>query len=1291
MLASASTVYAVRQAYLANNTMIKILQHVQRLRLRHGWCLALVFFLSACISTEPHYSEQVLAWEQEKPAPDNDVLYTVFLIGDVGAPILDGEPSMLLMRRMMMEAGQNSATIFLGDNVYMNGLPEPDKYDREVSEKRLNAQLDILKGYPGEKYMIPGNHDWNHSGRGGLQAVMREQRYVNEYLTDENIVVGGDFYVPGNGCPGPYEVRLSDDLVMIALDSEWWLHPFNRPYGDNSNCGAATEGEMLVQLEDIIEKNSGSDILVVAHHPLMTRGEHGGFFTLKDHFFPLTMLYDWMYLPMPVIGSIYPFARRYGGILQDIPHPRYQAYIQGLLDIFNKYDNITFASGHEHALEYFKYNNLAHIVSGSGCKTDHVKPGGGADYVQKVKGFVKTTYHENGEVWAEFWAPEGQGETGTITYRTLLYSKKPRKERPVVKDDTNYADSTITLAANPNYKTSGLRKVLLGEHYRDTWATPIEVPLLDMKNELDGLRPYQKGGGKQTAALKVRNPDAKEYVLRTVDKDPTMSLPPYLRETAARTLLQDQISAQHPYGALIIPPLADAAGVYHTNPQLVYIPNTPYLRQYQDEFSNTLAYLEEDADENHEETASLGYAKNLVGTDKLLEELEEDNDNEVDQREYVRARLFDMLIGDWDRHEGQWRWVEEDKPGKGKLYTPVPEDRDQAFFKADGVLPWLVTRKWGIRNVQNFGYGFKDVVGLNLSGITLDRTLTSKVSREEWLRIAQDIKQSITDQVIEQAVQRWPEPVRKLSADEIKAKLKSRREELPEAAAEYYDFLAQYVDITGSDKHEQFIIERRNNEEVQVTGYKTSKEGEIREEIYNRTFYTDETKEIRIYGMDGQDEFVVKGDVNKSIVVRIIGGGDEDVITDSSHVSGLKDYTIVYDTEEGNKFNFSSETSDKTDPYEEVNLYDRDNFKMPYFGPRLTTEYNVEDGFLPGIGLMLRTQKFRKDPYASEHVLETKFAFRTNAFDVRYKGDVRDVLEDWNLRLQAHLQGPGFRRNYYGLGNDTEQASDLDDSYYSVHYNRTTLSAALFREPVAFVEMGVGPTYDRFEVEMPEGDNFLLEQARAGNLQEGMYDAEEDKFNVQHYAGGKAFLNLVVIGGGSTDGNPRIGMRWYNTLSYNHELQGEGLHFTNLSSEFRFYITPNFPFKLTWAGRFGAARNYGDYRFYQANTLGGTENLRGYRRTRFAGRSSIYANGEARLHLFDRNLFLTPLKFGLLGLMDAGRVYEDGAPKDAFFRSLHMGYGGGVWLDLLNRTVLSLSYNMSDEEDHWMLNFGFFF
>lgn len=1260
--------------------------------MRYTWQALLCLCLCACATTEPLYSPEALGWQEQKPAPDNNILYTVYLIGDVGAPDLEGEPSLLLMRRMMMETGMQSATIFLGDNVYMNGLPAPDRFDREVSEKRLNAQLDILKGYPGEKYMIPGNHDWNHSGRGGLEAVTREQRYVNEYLTDENIVVGGDFYVPGDGCPGPYEVRLSDNLVLIALDSEWWLHPFNRPYGDNSNCGAATEEEMLVQVEDIIRKNSGDDILVVAHHPLMTRGEHGGFFTFKDHLFPLTMLYDWMYLPLPVIGSIYPFARRYGGILQDIPHPRYQAYISGLLDIFAKYDNVTYAAGHEHALEYFKYNNLPHIVSGSGCKTDYVKPGGGASYVHKVKGFVQVDYHENGEVWGTFWAPtDDKGEKGEIMYRTLMYTKKPREGEPRIVDNTNYADSTITLAANTGFKAGKLQTKLLGQHYRSAWAQPVQVPTLDMQNQFGGLTPYQQGGGKQTQALKVRNPEAKEYTLRSVNKDPTMALPSYLRETAVNTLLRDQISAQHPYGALIIPPLADAAGVYHTNPQLVYIPNTPYLRQYRGEFSNMLAYLEEDPDENHEETASLGNAENLVGTDKVLEELKDDNDNEVDQQEYVRARLFDMLIGDWDRHEGQWRWVEQEKLGKGDLYIPVPEDRDQAFFKADGLLPWLATRKWGIRNIRSFEHEFRDIVGLNLSGLTLDRTLSAKVTREQWLQIAEDIKASMSDEVIAEAMTRWPEPIRELDAAEIADKLRSRREELPQAAAAYYDFLAQYVDISGSDKHERFLINRLNDEELEVIGYKTSKEGEVMKELYRRTFYTSETKEIRIYGMGGNDAFIVSGDVDKSIVVRIIAGDDADTVTDTSRVSGLQKHTIVYDTEEGNTFAFGPETKDKTEPYDEVNLYDRDNYRIDYLGPRLSAEYNVEDGLFLGAGLLYRTYGFRKNPYAAEHLLEGNFAFRTDSYNLKYRGDFRDVLDEWNLTVDAQLQGPQFQRNFYGIGNETEQADNRDDSYYRVRYERLMASATLYRQPLEFVKFGIGPTYDRFELEYPQGENFLLEQARAGNLREGTYDTEKGAFNVQHYGGVRAFANLDVIGGGSTGANPRIGMRWHNSISYNHQLGGEGLSFTRLSSEFRFYITPNFPFTLTWAGRIGAARNYGDYRFYQANTLGGTENLRGYRRTRFAGRSSVFANGEARVQVLERNFYLVPAKLGVLAFADAGRVYADGEPEGAFFRGMHVGYGGGLWVDLLNRSVFSLSYGIGEDEDLVMLNFGFFF
>lgn len=1252
----------------------------------------LTLLLSACVNTTPYYSPEAINWEQSKPAPDNKLLYTVFLIGDVGEPSIDStqEPTLKLIQQQMNKAGEQSATIYLGDNVYYNGLPEPDAIDRKVSEERINEQLNILKGYPGETYMIPGNHDWNHSGRGGREAVMREQNYVNAYLEKKNIVVGNDYYVPSNGCPGPYEVKLSDNLVLIAVDSEWWMFPFNRPYGNNSSCGATTEADFLVKLEDIIEKNQGNDILMVAHHPLMSRGAHGGFFTLKDHIFPLTMLRDWMYLPLPVIGSIYPFARKYGGILEDIPHPRYQAYIQGLLNIFDKYDNITYAAGHEHALEYFKHNDTPLIVSGSGSKNQYVKPGGDALYAQRIQGHVKLLYYENGEVWAEYWVPVGDGATGKVTYRTLLYGKKPGKGKPPVQDETNYADSTITIAANTNYEAGPIQSALLGDHYRQDWATPVKAPLLDMKNAFGGLTPYQKGGGKQTITLKVRNPDAREFKLRSVDKDNKMVLPEYLRQTAARNLLQDQVSAQHPYGALVVPKLADAAGVFHTNPELVYIPNTPYLRQYTDEFGNTLALLEEDPDENHEDVASLGNATNLVGTDKVLSELKDDNDNEVDEQEFARARLLDMLIGDWDRHEGQWRWVEREKEGKGDRYIPVPVDRDQAFFKADGILPWLATRKWGVRNVQNFGYDYKDIVGLNLSALSLDRTFSSRLTREDWLRIAQDIKTNMTDAVIEEAVQQLPENIRTISGPELAAKLKSRRDKLPQVAEQYYEYLAKAVDVAGSDKHERFIVERLNDDKTRLTVYKISKEGEVLDSLYQRTFYTNETKELRLYGLGGEDEFKVSGNVKKGIRVRIIGGGDGDLIVDSSRVSGPGKYTVVYDTEIENKLEFGPETKDETSIREEVNVYDRDNYKIPYIGPRLSLEYNVDDGLFVGAGILARTHGFRKEPYASQHLLEANYAFHTKSYNIHYKGDLRQVQGPWSMLLDGHMQGPQYQRNFYGLGNETSKNPALDDAYYRVRYERLKLSTMFYKDVTSFFKLGIGPTYDRFKVVMPDGENFLVNEVRAGRLDPGLIDAGSGAFNAQQYLGVAAFANMNVLE--STDeANPRIGMRWHNSISFNRQVGGGNLNYTNLSSDFSFYLTPGFPFQLTWAGRVGASHNFGDFRFYQASTLGGTDNLRGYRRTRLAGRSAIYANIEARVELFNFNLYLTPAKFGVLGLYDAGRVYNDNNLKQGFFRSLHTGYGGGIWTELLHRNVVSLTYAVGDYDEFWTLDFGFLF
>lgn len=1239
-----------------------------------------LWLMQACTSSKPFYARSVAEWEKQTPKDSSEINYTVFLIGDAGAPLTDKpDPTLTLLKSQLDVANERSTIVYLGDNIYHNGLPAPGAYDRATAEARMKAQLNILKGYKGEKYMIPGNHDWG-SGNGskdGWEAVVREERFVEDYLQDSSIVVGTDFYVPSGGCPGPFEVRIEDDIVLIALNSQWWLHQYDKPYGDDNPCGVADEVDMLVQIEDIIARNQDKNILVVSHHPMFSSGIHGGYFNLVDHLFPLTILRKWAILPLPVIGSIYPLARKYGGVNQDIPHPSYQAYINGLLSIFEKYNNIVYAAGHEHNLQYFKYGKLPHIVSGSGCKTQHVKDGGDALYAHKINGFAKINYYKNGEAWVEYWVPGSKaGDPGTMTFRTPMYAKVIPAHEAIAQPTENYTDSTITVPASPQYLASAGRRFFLGKHYRKDWATPVKMPVLDLGTAKGGLVPYQRGGGKQTASLKLRNEEGREYTLRSVNKDPANVLPEALRQTFARDLLQDQISAQHPYSALVAAKLADAAGVYHTNPQLVYIPNDPRLRQYIDEFSNTVAFLEEDADEDHSDVASLGFSTNLVGTAKVLERKKEDHDNQIDELAFTRARLLDMLMGDWDRHESQWRWAET-KTEKNRIFKPVPEDRDAAFFKADGLIPWLLTRKWSVRNFQNFGPDYGDYVGLNLTALSsdraIDRTLLSSVTKEQWISIATDLRNTMTDAKIEAAVRQLPPEVYPLSGPQIAANLKSRRDLLPDVAEKYYKVLSKYVDVAGSDKREKFEVRRLNDEETEVTMRKINKEGEESRVIYQRKFFRKETEEIRLYGMGGEDVFEVTGKVKKGILVRIIGGDGNDVITDSSSVKGATHKTKVYDnSEEENILAFSQETDDKTEPNKEVNLYDRNNYKVPYLGPRLSIEYNVDDGVFLGGGAVYRSHKFRKSPFASEHYLRANYAMATGAYNIRYDGTFTKLFSDrWDLGIKAGMNGPQYQFNFFGLGNETEQLVDNID-YYRTRVSRLFFSPTLNTSIFKFLQAGFGPFYDQYEV-----------QHTPGRFVEDVFG--EEIFGKNQFAGARAYLNLQAV---STPVNPRIGLKWLNELSYFHQIGGQdSYNFARATSEFMFYIGPRLPFQLTLAARFGGSKNFGDFPFYMANTLGGLENLRGYRRTRFAGRSSIYQNTEVRLQLFRFNMYLFPGKFGIMGLIDHGRVWADHDNSS----KLHRGVGGGIWIDILKQAVINATYSVGEDDNLVNVNFGFLF
>jgi hypothetical protein len=354
-------------------------------------------------------------WRNLSPRKEQQVNFSVFLIGDAGAPSLTlPEPNFEILREQLMLAGKNSAIFFLGDNVYPRGLPVPTHPLREQGEKRLQKQLDILEGYVGNICFISGNHDWNRGHAGGLEAVLRQQSYIESYFGRK------DVYYPRNGCMGPVELILNDELTAVVINTQWWVHNGRKPSGKKNGCSVNNENEFFEAMEKLLEKNRNKKILVIGHHPMYSRAYHGGNFNLKQHLFPLTEVKRNLYVPLPLLGSLYPMYRKYIGSREDMAHPKYRKMRKRLITIFSKYPDLIYAAGHDHNLQYIKEHNQHYIVSGAGCKVTYVQKGHGALFTHAHKGFFRLDYYFNKDVWMEVWEPDENGKA-LMAYRKELH------------------------------------------------------------------------------------------------------------------------------------------------------------------------------------------------------------------------------------------------------------------------------------------------------------------------------------------------------------------------------------------------------------------------------------------------------------------------------------------------------------------------------------------------------------------------------------------------------------------------------------------------------------------------------------------------------------------------------------------------------------------------------------------------------------------------------------------------------------------------------------------------------
>jgi hypothetical protein len=303
---------------------------------------------------------------------------TLLLVGDAGEPRLDGsDPILAAVRAEAATQPDRTTVVFLGDNVYPHGLPAPGAPEREHAEQVLRVQAEAATAAGARAVFVPGNHDYAGDGWAGMQRA----RVFLEAL-DARVQA-----LPAGGCPGPQVVDLGARLRLVALDSQWWLQDGAKPRDPSSPCPHDSEAGVRTALERAAAEAGDRRLVVVAHHPLATHGPHGGFFTWDRHLFPLRELHPWLWVPLPVVGSLYPLARCWGITDQDLGAGRYENYNRAVRSAFATHRVDVFAAGHEHTLQVLAVPGTdVHIVSGAGS-TRKIEPvGRGKDTLAVVPG-----------------------------------------------------------------------------------------------------------------------------------------------------------------------------------------------------------------------------------------------------------------------------------------------------------------------------------------------------------------------------------------------------------------------------------------------------------------------------------------------------------------------------------------------------------------------------------------------------------------------------------------------------------------------------------------------------------------------------------------------------------------------------------------------------------------------------------------------------------------------------------------------------------------------------------------
>ncbi|MCL1666961.1 metallophosphoesterase [Elizabethkingia ursingii] len=1180
----------------------------------------------------------------EIPVQDSSkVAHRFFLIGDAGnADEPRAQNTLNLLQKRLKEASPNSTLLFLGDNIYPLGMPDEKDPGYDLAKLKLENQLKIAKDYKGNTIVIPGNHDWYH----GLDGLKAQEKAVTKYLDDKKA------FLPKKGCPID-KVKLNNDLTLITIDSEWYLQNWDENPGMNADCSIKTRDDFFDEFESLLNKNQNKPIVVALHHPLISSGSHAGYFSLKKQLYPIGDK-----VPLPVIGSFINVVRATSGISpQDLNNVRYTSLVKRLKSLAQDNQNVIFVSGHDHNLQYLEERNIRQIISGSGSKNEAAKATTPKDFTFGGNGYAVLDINQDGSANVSYYSTENNTENFLTRIKVLENLQRPA---PGKYPDT-FSDS-IKTSVYPEKLTqkSKVYTWLWGDHYRKYYSMPIEAKVATLDTLKGGLSPVRAGGGHQSNSLRLVAPNKQEYAMRGVKKSAIRFLNAVafknesfgheLEGTFAEKFLLDFYTTTHPYTPFAVGNLAESINVFHSDPLLYYIPRQKALGDFNYDYGDELYMIEERFSDSPDDLKILNGATTTMNTLDMMKNLQKSEKYSVDQQSYIRARIFDMLLGDWDRHYDQWRWAEY-KEGNSYVYKAIPKDRDQAFSKYDGLLFKFIMQMPPLRHMQSFKEDIRNIKWLNREPYPLDLAFLKNATEEDWKKEAEYIQQNMTDEVIDNAFHNLPKEVQDGTIEHIKQNLKIRRDKMALYAAEYYKTLQKTVMITGTNKVDRFVIKKEKHK-VSVLQYRVKKEGN--ELVFKREYSKHNTDEIWIYGLDDDDIFDVSGSERTGIKIRLIGGLNHDVynIKDGRNVK-------LYDFKsQKNTYNITGYVAKQIKDDYDINTYNFEKPQYNFWAGYPSIGYNPDEGVKVGAVVNYTHNGFDRDPYTSRHTFKTNYSFATSGIEFIYNGVFPNAIEKWTLHLDGRFTTPDFAQNYFGFGNNTANYDDeLGRNYNRVNIQQLQIAPSISKKSFMGFVQTFQLGYEDYKVH--HNQNRFITQS--GQINPEVFDNQQflgAKYNFSYDHSDNAAFPTMAFGFSVSAAwrmnidNPNRNFMTYDArLNVTHRIDDDG--------------------KFVFATKIqGVYINNRYFEFFQGADLGGNNDLRSFRNNRFLGNSSLFQSNDIRWNFGRVRNRVIPVNFGILAGYDYGRVWMDGE----YSRKWHQSVGGGIWVSILEAFSARATY-----------------